>query len=135
MRTYFQDLGFVFNSGQKILTLIMYSTSLVDLKHMIQKCNIQKDTEDNHYCNTLYCYASELILDFKKYISFKRTDDKNKTKVGEPNCPLSVRTCGKKVLVAQSQVLQAADHNFASITFTPTVILLHDISEKINQSW
>lgn len=76
-----------------------------------------------------------MILDFKKYISFKRTDDKNKTKVGEPNCPLSVRTCGKKVLVAQSQVLQAADHNFASITFTPTVILLHDISEKINQSW
>ena len=70
----------------------------------------------------MYRYARELILS---------TDDKNKIKVGEPNCPISTVAHGKKVLFAQGQVLQAADHDFASTTLTPTVILLHDIPEKI----
>ena len=32
-------------------------------------------------------------------------------------------------------MLQAADHNFASITLIPTIILLHDAPEKIDGSW
>ena len=86
-------------------------------------------------CNALYLYAREMILAFKEFSTFISTDDKNKIKVGEPNCPTAAVTRGKKVLVAEGQVLQAADHDFASITLTPTVILLYDVPEKIDGSW
>ena len=40
-----------------------------------------------------------------------------------------------KVLVTHGQVMQAADHDFSSITVTPTVVLMNDIPEKIGDSW
>ena len=67
--------------------------------------------------------------------SFLSTDDKNKIKVGEPNCPLSAVTRGKRVLVAKGQVLKSSDHDFSTLSLTPTVVLLHDIPFAVDNSW
>ena len=98
--------------------------SRLKIHYMIQQRNVRKHNKDVHYCNTLYLYTREMILAFKEFSTFISTNDKNKIKVGEPNCPIAAVTQGKKVLVAEGQVLQAADHNFASITRTPTVTLI-----------
>ena len=62
------------------------------------------------------------------------TDDKNKIKVGEPNYPISAVTRGK-VLVAHGQSLQASDHDFSKISLVPTVVLIHEIPNSIDESF
>ena len=101
---------------------------------MVQQCNIQKYSKDDHYCNTLYKYAREMTIQFKEHSSFLSPDDKNKIKDGEPNCLIAAMTRGKKVLGDHGQVVQAADHDFSSITLTPTVVLKNGIPEKTDNS-
>ena len=42
---------------------------------------------------------------------------------------------GRKVLVAHGQVVQAAYHDFPSITLSTTVVLMNEIPEKIDDLW
>ena len=42
---------------------------------------------------------------------------------------------GRKVLVAHGQIVEAADHEFSSITLIPTVVLMNEILEKVDDSW
>ena len=44
-------------------------------------------------------------------------------------------TRGKKVLVAKDQIVQSANHDFASITLVPTVVMIHVLPSSIDQSW
>ena len=97
------------------------------LKYMMQQRTVHKFSEDDHYCSTLYRYARELALWFRDFTTFISTDDKNKIKCGEPGCPISAVTCGKKVLVAHDQVVQSADHDCTAITLVPTVVMIHDL--------
>ena len=53
----------------------------------------------------------------------------------EPNYPISVVTRGKRVFVVHGQSLQSADHDFSKISLIPTVVLLHDVLEPIDQSF
>ena len=102
---------------------------------MVQQHNIQKYSKYDHYCNALYKYAREMAIQFREHLSFLSTDGKNKVKVGEANCLIAALTRGRKVLVTHGQVMQAADHDFSSITVTPTVVLMNYIPEKIGDSW
>ena len=72
---------------------------------MMQQRTVCKFSEDNHYCSALYRYARELTLQYRHFTTFISTDDKNKIKCGEPGCPISAVTNGKKVLVARDQVV------------------------------
>ena len=74
-------------------------------------------------------------IQFKEHTLFLSTDDKNKIKVDEPNRPIAAVTSGRKVLVAHGQIVQAADHDFSSITLTPTGLLMNEIPENIGDSW
>ena len=105
----------------------MNYTCRLKVRYMVQQRNIRKYSEDDHYCNTLYKYASEMTIQFKEHTSFLSTDDKDKIKVGEPNCPIAGVTRRRKVLVAHGQVVQAADHDFSSIT----VVLMNEIPENV----
>ena len=69
-----------------------------------------------------------MTLTFKKHIAFV----KDESKVGEPDCHISVITCGCQDLVAIGQVVQFADHDFVSLTLIPTVVLSHDVPGDIN---
>ena len=60
----------------------------------------------------MYIYTQELAIKFRDFTSFISTDDKNKVKCGEPGCPISAVTRGKRVLVARGTTVETADHNF-----------------------
>ena len=66
---------------------------------------------------------------------FISADNKNKIKCGEPGCPILAVTRGKKVLVAKDQIVQSADHHFASITLVSTVVMIHDLPSSVDWSW
>ena len=102
----------------------------------MQQRTVRKFNEDDHYCSSLYRYARELALQFANFTSFISTEvDKNKIKCGEPGCPISAVTRGKKVLVANDQIVESADHYFASITLVLTVVILHELTNSIVKSW
>lgn len=44
-------------------------------------------------------------------------------------------TRGKKALVAHQRIVQATDHDFSTITLTPTVVLMNEIPQKVDDSW
>ena len=77
----------------------------------------------------------EQILTDKDYAAFVSTDDKKKIKIGEPKWPITEATRGKRVLIATNQLLQAADHDFLTISVMPTVMLLHHIPADVEDSW
>ena len=56
-------------------------------------------------------------------------------KCGEPGCPISAVTKGKRVLVAKGTTVETADHDFSSITLVPTVVIIHKLPPTIDDSW
>ena len=102
---------------------------------MVQQRNIRKFSPNYHYCAALYKYVKRLTVQFKEYSAFMSTNDKCKTKCGEPNFPFAAVTSGKQVLVARGAVCQAADHDMSCITLVPTIILTHDIPDDVDKSW
>ena len=113
----------------------MNHTGKVKVKYMVQQRNIRKSHDDEHYCSAIYKYLREQIVIHKDHVAFVLTDDKNKIKIGEPNFPITAATRGKRVLVAANQLLQAADHDFSTISVTPTVVLLHHKPADVEDSW
>ena len=107
----------------------------VKVKYMVQQHNICKSHDDEYCCSAIYKYLHEQIVTHKDCAAFVSTDDKNKIKIGEPKCPITAATRGKRVLVATNQLLQAADHDFSTISVTPTVVLLHHIPADVEDSW
>ena len=101
---------------------------------MVQQRNVCEYTPDDHYCAVLYKYSRQLAIMFKEYMAFTGTSDKCKIKIGELNFP-AVATQGRQVLVAQGRFLQATDHDHTSRTLIPTVLLRHEISNNIDNSW
>ena len=102
---------------------------------MVQQCNMRKYTPDDHYCAALYKYTRQLAILFKECTAFTSTDDRCKIKIGEANFPVAAVTRGKQVFVAQGTFLQATNHDHASSTLIPTVLLSHEIPNNIDNSW
>ena len=96
---------------------------------------MHKYTPDDHYCAALYKYSRQLVIMFKEYIAFTSTNDKCKIKIGESNFPVPAVTWVKQVFVTQRTFLQAANHNHASSTLIPTVLLSHKIPNNTDNSW
>ena len=107
----------------------------VKVKYMVQQHNICKSHNDEHYCSAIYKYLREQTVTHKDHAAFVSTDDKKKIKIGEPKCSITAATRGKSVLVATSELLWAADHDFSTISVTPTVVLLHHIPADVEDSW
>ena len=83
----------------------------------------------------LYKYSRQLAIMFKEYMAFTGTSDKGKIKIGELNFPAAAATHRRQVLVAQGTFFQATDHDHTSRTLIPTVLLRHEISNNIDNSW
>ena len=110
-------------------------TGCLNIRYMVQQRAIRKHSDDDHYCAALYKYAREMAVRFGEHCVFMSTNDKNKFKVGEPDCPISAVTRGRQVLVGLNQLVKSADHDFASMALIPTVILVHDIPDEVDKSW
>ena len=68
-------------------------------------------------------------------MTFGSLDDKHTIKVGEPGCPVASVERGKRVLVVKGKTLAVADHNFTRLSLTPSVTLLINVPETIEDSF
>ena len=55
--------------------------------------------------------------------------------MGEPGCPMAALPRGRRVLVGNNQIFQVADHDFSNLSLIPTVILVNEIGESVDNSW
>ena len=60
-------------------------------------------------------------------------DDKHK--VGEPGFHVAAVERGKKVLVRAGTTMEVGDHDFTKFSVVPSVALVVDIPDKIDESW
>eukprot|EP00117_Sycon_ciliatum_P020858 scpid56965/ scgid18449/ len=62
-------------------------------------------------------------------------DDKHLVKVGEPGFPVAAVDRGRSVVVGAEESFQVADHVFTQVKVTPSVSLVCDIPETIEDSF
>ena len=61
--------------------------------------------------------------------------DKHYLKVGEPGLPLSAAERGKKVVVGLHSQFQVADHDFTRFSLVPSVAMVCDVPESMEESF
>jgi len=62
-------------------------------------------------------------------------DDKHRLKVGEPGFPVAAAERGRRVMVRAGTTFEVGDHDFTKFSIIPSVVLLTDIPERIDDSW
>ena len=96
---------------------------------------IKRFHDDDHYANAIFQYAREYAVSIRDICSFVCTDDKHKISMSEPNFPLAAVPRGRWVLDGNNESFQVYGHDFSTISLIPTVILVSDIPERIDESW
>lgn len=110
-------------------------TGKLKIKFMIQARQFRSNHVDAHYASALFRYLKEFAIKFKDFSSFVSMDDKHTVKVGEPNCPVAAVERGKQVLVTIGKTMAVSDHDFTRLSLSPSVSLLIDIPESIEESF
>ena len=107
------------------------------IKYMMQKHMMCKQYGDEHYCAYIYKYLRSMTVELCDISSFICTNDKHKVPIGEPRYPLATLPRGRRVLIAiaTNESYQVGDHDFTKINTIPTVILLSNIPDSIDDSW
>ena len=110
-------------------------TGRLKVKHLVQKRQLRKDHEDAHYASALFRYEKEMAIKFRSHTAFVSMDDKHKVPVGEPGYPVACVERGKKVLCAVDKPVTVGDHVFTRCSLTPSVALIIDIPDSIENSF
>jgi hypothetical protein len=96
----------------------------------VQRRQFRKWHEDGHYCNALLKYLREYAILHRRYATFISVDDKCKISFGPPGFPLASVERGRRCLVGTTESNEAGDHDFGSMSMTPSVLLDVDIPES-----
>ena len=83
---------------------------------------------DAHYCAASWKYMKEYLVKHRDLVTLVSLDDKHKIKCGEPSYPVASAERGKKVIVAENQIMAVGDHDFTKFTLTPSVNFLVNLS-------
>lgn len=102
---------------------------------MVQARQLRSDHVDAHYGLALYRYEREFAVKFRDHLTFASLDDKHTVKVGEPGCPVAAVERGKRVIVGIGKTFAVSDHDFTRLSLTPSISLLIDIPESIDESF
>ena len=102
---------------------------------MIQSRQFRQWHVDCHYASALFRYEKEFSIKYRKHVDFIAMDDKHTCKVGEPDFPVAAAKRGKEVIVARSQSLLVADHDFTKLSVSPSVTMQINIPEDIEGSF
>lgn len=113
----------------------MQYTGRLQVKYMIQKRQFRKTHDDAHYAAAQYRYMREYALKLKENCAMLSIDDKHRMKVGEPGFPVAAAERGRRVMVRSGTTFEVGDHDFTKFSIVPSVVLLIDIPEKIDESW
>ena len=103
----------------------------IPVKMMIQQRQFRHSHVDAHYCAAIFRYLKEYVLKLRDQALMVCLDNKHRIKVGEPGLPMER---GKKVLVSLNQTFEVCDHNFTCFSLIPSVTLLINIPDKIDES-
>ena len=113
----------------------MQYTGRLDIKHMVQARVLNHDHVDSHYAAAVFRNLRELAIKLRPHCTLVCTDDKHGVKVGEPHYPVAAVDRGWSVLVGKNTVFAVSDHDFTKCKITPSVALVVDVPESIDQSF
>ena len=103
---------------------------------MVEARQLRKTHEDSHYCAALFRYARKFAIKFYDHCSLLFLDDRHCCKVGEPNYPVAAVEKGKKVVAAVSgSTFTISDHDFTKFGLIPSVVVLCDIPERMDNTF
>ena len=110
-------------------------TGRLNIRYMVQKRQFRKTHDDEHYAAALYRYMREYAIKLKEHCTMVSIDDKHRMKVGEPGFPVAAAERGRRVMVRSGTTFQVGDHDFTKFSIVPSVVLLIDIPDRIEDSW
>ena len=110
-------------------------TGRLNVRFMVQKRQFRKSHEDEHYASAIFRYVREYAIKLKDYCTMVCIDDKHRLKVGEPWCPVAAAERGRRVIVRAGTTFEVGDHDFTKFSIIPSVTLVVEISQKIQESW
>ena len=113
----------------------LHYTGRLNVCFMIQKRQFRKSHEDEHYTAAIFRYLREYAIKLKDNCMLVCIDDKHRLKVGEPGFPVAATERGRRVLVRAGTTLEVGDHNFTKFSIVPSVVLVADIPDNIQESW
>src|SRR5215469_897134 len=90
---------------------------------------------DSHYASAIFRYLKELAIKFKNNTWLVFLDDKHRCKIGEPGHPVAAIERGKQVVVAKNETFAVADHDFTKCSLIPSVTMICDIPNNIEDSF
>ena len=102
---------------------------------MVQKRQLRKTHEDEHYAAAVFRYVREYAIQLKDQCTMVCIDDKRWLKVGEPGFPVAAAERGRKVIVRAGTTFEVGDHDFTKFNIVPFVALIVDIPNDIHESW
>jgi len=62
-------------------------------------------------------------------------DDKHRLKVGEPGYPVAAVERGRRVMVKTGTTFEVMNHDFKKCSIVPSVVLVVDIPDQIEEPW
>lgn len=119
----------------KAAKVAMQYTGRLNIRYMVQKRQFRKTHADEHYAAALYRYMREYAVQLLEYCNMISIDDKHRLKVGEPGFPVAAAERGRRVIVRSGTTFKVGDHDFTKFSIIPSVVLLIDIPETIEDSW
>ena len=64
-------------------------TGRLQIKFMVQSCQLHADHPDAHYCAAILKYMKQFAIMFRDHTTMVSLDNKHNIKVGEPNFPVA----------------------------------------------
>ncbi len=122
----------------KAAKVAMQYTGRLNVRYMVQKRQFRKNHGDEHYAAAQYRYMREYAVKLNlsdHYCAMISIDDKHRLKVGEPGFPVAAAERGRRVIVSSGTTFEVGDHDFTKFSIIPSVVLLIDIPERIEDSW
>lgn len=96
---------------------------------MVQARQLRKWHADAHYCAAL---LKAFSVKFRSHCQLVFMDD---TKIGEPSVPVAAVERGEKVIISTSgKQFAVADHDFTKFGVIPSVTMLCDVPETLDDS-
>ena len=81
----------------------------------------------------LQCSGTYVSMPF--VVRITAPDNKHRLKVGEPGFPVAAAERRRKVIVCAGTTFEVGDHVFTNFSITPSVSLIVDIPDDIQDSW
>ena len=106
---------------------MLHETSKFKIRRMVQTWLSHKSNPNSHYANAVFKFMKIWAVKTRQNLAFFSADVKCKVSIGEPDCPIVLVTCGKRIIVGSNETFMIGDHHFIKLSLTPVAYLLHEL--------